>query len=218
MKIKVYNLQSQELPAWDIDAKVLGKPNAALLAQALRIYESNTHQKPSRVKTRGEVQGSTRKIYRQKGTGNARHGAKYAPIFVGGGIAHGPTGVRPVNLALPKRMRRRALASALLVKLNEGSFFGVSGVKSADGKTATAAAFLHIVGRHPEQSVLLVTANPAVSLYGMVQNLQGVTMKRVSVVNAYDLLSHDSVVMTKPALTSLISRIESKISDGGETK
>ena len=115
-------------------------------------------------------------------------------------------------------MRRRALASALLVKLNEGSFFGVSGVKSADGKTATAAAFLHIVGRHPEQSVLLVTANPAVSLYGMVQNLQGVTMKRVSVVNAYDLLSHDSVVMTKPALTSLISRIESKISDGGETK
>ena len=118
MNIPVFDIKGKELKAWSVEDNVFGKANTAILSQAVRVYTSNSHQKTSKVKTRGEVQGSTRKIYRQKGTGNARHGAKYAPIFVGGGIAHGPKGVRPENMILPKAMRRRALAAAMQTKMS----------------------------------------------------------------------------------------------------
>ena len=207
MKIKVYNLQAKELTPQELDPKGLGSDNSPLLAQALRIYQANFHQKTSKVLTRGEVAGSTRKIYRQKGTGNARHGAKYAPIFVGGGIAHGPKGIRPANLVLPKKMRRRALSVALLNKLKDSELSLMKGVKEAPTKTSQAAHFLSVVG-HPKRDVLLVTLAPAPSLFGAVRNLQGVTMKRASLVNAYDLLAHDQVIMTLPALTSILTRIK----------
>ena len=100
MKINCYNIQGKEVAKWDFKEAELGKSSPTLLAQAIRVYQSNSHQKTSAVKTRGEVVGSTKKIYRQKGTGNARHGAKYAPVFVGGGIAHGPKAIRPANLKL----------------------------------------------------------------------------------------------------------------------
>ena len=154
MNIPVYDIKGKSIEAWKIEDGVFGKGNTALLSQAVRIYTSNSHQKTSRVKTRGEVQGSTRKIYRQKGTGNARHGAKYAPIFVGGGIAHGPKGVQPENMILPKTMRRRALAAAMAAKLQDSAISGLSGVKTFAGKTATIVKLLATIATHPKNSVL----------------------------------------------------------------
>jgi large subunit ribosomal protein L4 len=206
MKINVFDLTGKKLEAWDIAEKKLGEASEALLAQALRVYESNAHQKTHKVKTRGEVVGSTRKIYRQKGTGNARHGAKYAPIFVGGGIAHGPTGVRPENMLLPKRMRRKALSVALREKLAQSEITGFTGELKVDGKTSSAAKFLAVAAGHPNTSVLVVTDVKAEGLFQMVMNLQGVTMKRAALVNAYDLISHDHVVITKSALDAIIER------------
>lgn len=206
MLVNVFDLTGKKLKGWEIEEKVLGKDSPALLAQALRVYESNSHQKTHKVKTRGEVDGSTRKIYRQKGTGKARHGAKYAPNFVGGGIGHGPTGVRPQNMVLPKAMRRRALSVALREKLLGAELSGFSGAESADGKTTTAAKFLSVVANHPKTTVLIVTDVKAKELFNMVMNLQGVTMKRASLVNAYDLISHDHIVMTKKALDSIMER------------
>src|SRR5207248_616028 len=81
--------------------------NKKLLAQAVRVYLANKRQGNASTKTRGEVEGSTRKIYRQKGTGNARHGSIRAPIFVKGGIVHGPR-PRDFSLGLSKKMRRKA--------------------------------------------------------------------------------------------------------------
>lgn len=208
MKIPVFTLAGKSSDAWNFAESVLGKYNEALLAQALRIYESNSHQKTHKVLTRGEVDGSTKKIYRQKGTGNARHGAKYAPIFVGGGIAHGPTGVRPENLILPKKMKRKSLATALLGKLQEGSLVGLAEIKKATGKTSAAVSFLSTTTSHPKDSVLLITEGSAPTLFRMVRSLQGVTMKRASLVNAFDLVSHDKVVLTKKAFDSLISRTQ----------
>lgn len=206
MIVNVYDLTGKKQKSWEIEEKALGTASPALLAQALRVYGSNAHQKTHKVKTRGEVVGSTRKIYRQKGTGNARHGAKYAPIFVGGGIAHGPTGVRPDNLMLPKRMRRRALSVALRAKLLESELSGFTGEDAKSGKTATAAKFLRLVAGHPKTSVLIVTDVKAEGLFQMVMNLQGVSMKRASLVNAYDLISHDHIVITRKALDSIIER------------
>src|SRR3989339_1874998 len=157
IQIPVYDCHGKGVEAWKIADDTLGSANSTLLSQALRVYSSNSHQKTSKVKTRGEVVGSTRKIYRQKGTGNARHGAKYAPIFVGGGIAHGPKGVKPGNLVLPQKMRRAALASAILLKLEDGKVVGLTGVSQADGKTSTSASLLSALAGHPKSKVLVVT-------------------------------------------------------------
>src|SRR6185437_7247197 len=111
-----------------IDGKVTGKIalpgeifgeklNKALLAQAVRVYLANQRQGNASTKTRGEVDGSTRKIYRQKGTGRARHGSVRAPIFVHGGIAHGPK-PRDFSLTMPQKMKQKALFSALSTKLS----------------------------------------------------------------------------------------------------
>jgi len=207
MNIPVYDIKGKKLDAWKIQDKLFGQGNAALLAQAVRIYTSNSHQKTSRVKTRGEVVGSTRKIYRQKGTGNARHGAKYAPTFVGGGIAHGPKGVRPENMILPKNMRRRALATAMQFKLKDSSISGLTGVKSFTGKTAALVKLLSSIAAHPKNSVLIVTDAAATSLYLGVGNLQRVSMKRASLVNAYDLVAANHLILTKKALDSIINRL-----------
>ncbi|MFH1244797.1 MAG: 50S ribosomal protein L4 [bacterium] len=207
VQIPVFDLKGTPLEAWKIEGTSFGKANSTLLAQAIRVYGSNSHQKTSKVKTRGEVDGSTRKIYRQKGTGNARHGAKYAPIFVGGGIAHGPTGVRPENMILPKAMRRRALGAALQAKMVEQTITGIAKLKTFSGKTASVLKLLALATKHPKNSVLVVTEGRATSLYQSLQNLQGVTMKRSSLVNAYDLVSSDYLVLTKKALDSLLTRI-----------
>ena len=206
MNIPVYDIKGKASEAWKIDDKVFGALNSAILAQAVHIYISNSHQKTSKVKTRGEVQGSTRKIYRQKGTGNARHGAKYAPIFVGGGIAHGPKGVRPENMILPKQMRRAALASAMQAKLSDKSVSGLEGVKDFSGKTNKIASLLAVVAKHPTNSVLIVTEDKATVLYQAILNLQGVSMKRASLVNAYDLVSATHLIVTKEALSTITAR------------
>lgn len=217
MKLPVFDIKGKALESWTFDEKALGAVNEKLLAQALRIYESNSHQKTSKVKTRGEVVGSTRKIYRQKGTGNARHGARYAPIFVGGGVAHGPTGVRPDNLVLPKKMRARALASSLLLKLQSSLVSGIDSITKVDGKTSVLAGLLRTIAGHPNKRVLVVTEEKADSLYRGLKNIQAVEMKRASLVNAYDLVYFDHLVVTKDALDSLVSRATMKKSEQKNT-
>ncbi|GAB4026095.1 MAG: 50S ribosomal protein L4 [Candidatus Microgenomates bacterium] len=212
MKINVYSISGQPQGSWELDLKILGKLNPTLLAQALRVYESNSHQGTSSTKTRGEVSGSTKKIYRQKGTGNARHGAKYAPIFVGGGIAHGPKSIRPDNLKLSKAMRRRSLASAILTKLNEKSVSGLTDLKKASGKTSAAATLLATVAGHPKNKVLVITKYAQPLLFRMVRSLQGVTIKRSSLINAYDLIANDHIVTTKSAYDALVARTIKPIS------
>ena len=103
--------------------------NMTAITQAVRVYENHLHPSLSKVKTRGDVNISTRKIYRQKGTGNARHGAKSAPIFVGGGIAHGPKGLKRV-VTLSKSIKKLALKSALALKTKEKALFVVDGLSS----------------------------------------------------------------------------------------
>lgn len=206
MKLTVFNTSGTKVTPWDIDEKSLGLVNLALLKQALRVYESNSHQGTSKVKTRGEVVGSTKKIYRQKGTGNARHGARYAPIFVGGGIAHGPSGERAQNLILPKKMRTRALSTSLLLKLQESSLSGVTAIEKLSPKTSVVANLLRAVAGHPEKRVLVVTEGKLDSLYRSLKNIQAVKMKLANLVNAYDLVYFDHIITTKEALDIMLTR------------
>lgn len=207
MKIKSFDITGKVLAGWELDTKSLGHVNENLLAQALRVYEWNSHQKTHKVKSRGEVVGSTKKIYRQKGTGRARHGARYAPIFVGGGVAHGPRGERPNNLELSAIMKAGALKSALLLKTKSNALAGLEKVSQADGKTASATKLLATVAGHPQNKVIVVTAGKTTALYRGISNLQGVKTRRADLLNAYDVASADYVIFTKLGLNRLMQRI-----------
>ncbi|MBU0572558.1 50S ribosomal protein L4 [Patescibacteria group bacterium] len=128
-KLDVFSAKGVKKQAVNLPKDFIEKENPALLAQAIRVYEGRLHSGLSKVKTRGEVVASKRKIYRQKGTGRARHGALSAPIFVGGGKAHGPKGVKR-QLELPKKMRRKALGVALGAKVKNGDLLVVDGLSS----------------------------------------------------------------------------------------
>lgn len=134
--IDVYNTKGEKtgklsLPKEIFDAKI----NPVLMAQAVRVYLANQRQAPAKTKHRGEVAYSTRKLYRQKGTGRARHGAKSAPIFVKGGVAHGPEGTQNYDLKLSQKMKKAALKSALTEKLKAKEIIIITGLEKLSGKT-----------------------------------------------------------------------------------
>src|SRR3989344_7204583 len=113
LTVPVYEISGKEKGSLSLPKEAFSVDvNKALLAQAVRVYQSNQRQGTASTKTRGEVVGSTRKIYRQKGTGRARHGDIKAPIFVGGGVAHGPKSAN-YRKSISQKMRRIALLGAL---------------------------------------------------------------------------------------------------------
>ena len=118
------------------------KVNEPLMAQAVKIYLTNQRKVHAKTKSRGEVSGSCRKIWRQKGTGRARHGDRYAPIFVGGGVAHGPRGNQNFKLEMSKKMKRAALFSSLSAKLKDKEILVVSGLAKVKPKTKEMARVL----------------------------------------------------------------------------
>jgi large subunit ribosomal protein L4 len=125
-KIDTYSLKGVKLAATALPKDFEEKENPSLLAQAIRVYEHGAHFGLAKTKTRAEVKRTKKKWYRQKGTGGARHGARSAPIFVGGGVAHGPKAVKRQR-TLPKAMARKALALAIALKVKAGEVVSVAG-------------------------------------------------------------------------------------------
>ena len=144
MKLTVYDTQAQEVDSIEADDLVFGlPPHAAALRQALLAQLANRRAGSANTKTRGEVTGSTRKMWRQKGTGHARQGAKRAPHWRGGGVAFGPK-PRSYKQALPKMVRRLAIRSALSTKVGDGELKVVRGLDLDAPKTK---AVVELLGR-----------------------------------------------------------------------
>lgn len=173
------------------------KINKDLMAQAVRVYLANQRQGSASTKTRGEVEGSTRKIYRQKGTGRARHGAIRAPIFVGGGIVFGPT-PRDYHLSLPQKMKRAALASALTSALHDGKVIVIGGLSDLAPKTKNMAHTLDSVGA--AGSTLLVVSKGASTVIRAARNIERLDILPVQNLHAYSVISHQKLVFMKEAL------------------
>ncbi len=210
---------SPSVPVLDTDGKPAGKMslpadlfaakiNKPLMAQAVRVYLANQREGSASTKTRGEVEGSTRKIFRQKGTGRARHGAIRAPIFVGGGIVFGPK-PRDYHLDLPKKMKRAALTSALTSKLQEQSIVVVDGFGNLEPKTKIMAqALTATVG--DIKSMLLVVSKDAANVVRAARNIEGVDIMPVQNLHAYSVLNHQKLVFMKEAILSLRGAIATK--------
>lgn len=179
------------------------KKNLKLLAQAVRVYENRMHRGLSKVKSRSEVRAATRKIYRQKGTGKARHGAISAPIFVGGGQVHGPDG-RKRTLTLPKKMARKSLAVALSEKAKKNRVLVINNV-STFKKTKEAATLINKITKSlkvgkksPKITVVLADENKKAEL--VFRNIRNVKVEPFRNLNAYKVYLGGILLVDKDAL------------------
>lgn len=172
-----------------------GKVNETLLSQAVRVYLSNQREGSAKTKTRGEVEGSTRKIYRQKGTGRARHGSIRAPIFVGGGIVFGPE-PRDFRLKLPKAMKREAILSALSARKSDTKVLDM--LDSVEPKTKQVAGIFE--SANIKGTILLVVPKEHANLSRGARNIDGVDCIRSLDLNPYVILTHKTIVFTKKSL------------------
>lgn len=169
----------------------------ALIAQYVRVYLANQRQGTQRVKTRGEVVGSTRKIYRQKGTGRARHGSRKAPLFVGGGAAHAPH-PRDYSLAMNKKQKRQALCGALSHKASQKSIIVVNGLLTIEPKTKKIVALLKNLSLTDGKSILFVAPKGKhVSLRRAVSNIDGVCYTTFPSLNAHTVLRHAHLIFAQ---------------------
>jgi large subunit ribosomal protein L4 len=195
MQTKLYSLKSTKAGEIALPKEYGEKVNPLLLAQAIRVYEVNMHPELARAKTRAEVTISTRKIYKQKGTGGARHGAKSAPIFVGGGVAHGPKGVKR-TLSLPKAMKRKALNIALSYKLNQKELVVADGFNKVT-KTKEAAGLINkILADNQEASrVLLVFTALSEAGKKFFRNIKNVSIVNLKDINAYNIFYGGLIVL-----------------------
>jgi large subunit ribosomal protein L4 len=198
MKLAVFDTQGKEVGSIEADDLVFGlPPHAAAMRQALLAQLANRRAGSANTKTRGEVAGSTRKIRRQKGLGAARQGAIRAPHHSGGGIAFGPK-PRSFKQALPKRVRRLAIRSALSSKAAEGELRIVRGFDLDAPKTRSVVEML---GRFDmARSVLVVTETSNRNLLLSARNIQGTTVLPADYINVADVLSHRGLLMTEEAV------------------
>ncbi|MFN3761639.1 MAG: 50S ribosomal protein L4 [Anaerolineae bacterium] len=198
MKVPVWNMSGQQVDEIELRPDIFEAPvNVPLMHQALVRQLANARLGTHKTKTRGEVNRTTAKWYRQKGTGRARHGSRNAPIFVGGGIAHGPK-PRSYEQRMPKKMRRAALRSALSVKAGQQQIVVVDRLELPEPKTREMREVLYRLNVGENALILLPGRNETVEK--SVRNLPKVKALHASYLNIRDLLQYEKVVMPLGAL------------------
>lgn len=198
---QLFDADGKQAGKVELPEKVFGiKPHRAVLHETLVAQLASRRSGTHSTKTRGEVAGSTRKIYRQKGTGRARHGSIKAPIFVGGGITFGPK-PRDHAQATPKKVRRLALRSALSAHAAAGRIVVIEAPSFDVPKTKAVAEMLD---RLPiEGKTLIVTAGADAALARAAANLEGVQVTPAQHLTVHDLLTAEYVVLTRPAVDTV---------------
>ncbi len=198
MKVSVFNMAGKEVNSVDLPASIFeAKINRDLMHQALVRQLANARLGTHKAKGRSEVNRTGAKAYRQKGTGNARHGSKRAPIFVGGGVAHGPL-PRKYTKQMPRKMRRAALRSALSAKAEAEAIILVDELSFDAPKTREMKSFVQAVGA--ESSALVLLPGRDENAEKSAKNLSDVKALHANYLNIRDLLGYDKIVMPLAAL------------------
>lgn len=205
IELPIFNQAGQKISSVTVDPATFGGSiRATLLKQALLMYHANKRQGTVRTLARGEVAGSTRKMFRQKGTGNARTGGIRNPIKKGGGHAKQK---RPKDWrqAMPKKQRRLARDSALLAKFQAGDVRVVDSIKLDEKpKTKTVAAMFKALGI--DRSVLVAINGRNEALERSARNIDRTTLTTVSQLNAWDLLQNRTLLLTKDGLDQILNK------------
>jgi large subunit ribosomal protein L4 len=214
MKLAVVDQAGKELRKLDVDDSVFGiEPNMAVLHQAYVRQRNNNRQGNAKTKTRGEVQGSTRKIRMQKYTGRARAGGNRAPTRVGGGVVFGPR-PRSYERDMPKKMRRLAIRSALSGKVADGQLVIIDQLALETPKTKEMIRLLSAVGF--ERSALVVTGAPDKTVTASVRNLERAKALPAAYLNVLDMMNHAGLVMTEEAIRVAETLWGLKTANGGK--
>lgn len=200
-EVKIYNLQGKEVGTYSfVDTEV----NKNALYYAVRVHLYNMHPKTASTKTRGMVRGGGRKPWRQKGTGRARHGSIRSPIWKGGGVVFGPH-PRDVRLTLPKKIKRTALVSALIDKIDNNRLILVEDINIEEPKTKKAVEVLNNLGITSSCLITLEDINNNFVL--SVRNIPYVEVKTINEVSPYDILRYDYLLTTASVLDGLKERV-----------
>ena len=198
MEVPVYNLSGGVVKNIEISDHVFAAPfNQAAVHQALVRLRANARQGTASTKTRSEVAGSTRKLYRQKHTGLARAGSRKSPLRRGGGIAFGPR-PRSYEQAMPKKMRQLALRCVLSAKARDGELMVLEQLKLDQPKTKDMAQILTAL--EVASSALIATSEPEENVVKSARNLAGISTIPASLLNIMDLLSHKRLLITEAAV------------------
>ena len=204
IKLPVYNTTGKQVETLAIDEALLGtevRPN--LLKQAYVMFHANRRQGSARTRSRGMVDGSTRKIFRQKGTGNARMGTRRTGLRRGGGVTFAKTRVKAeFRQRMPKKMRRLANRNALLAKLVDNEVKCFDQLQFEQPKTSQFKAILEAVGVNRTCLIALDPSNRNAALAA--RNLPNVDTTRIEQLNVFDLLNHRFVVVEKASLQAFL--------------
>ncbi|MEP0248682.1 MAG: 50S ribosomal protein L4 [Roseobacter sp.] len=205
MKLDVIKLDGGKAGSVDLDEALFGlEPRADILHRVVRWQRNNAQAGTHKVKTRSEVDYSTKKIYRQKGTGGARHGARSAPIFRGGGVYKGPK-VRSHGHELTKKFRKLGLCHALSAKLKAGELVIIDDA-SSDGKTSALAKQVASLGW--KRALIIDGATVNETFAQAARNIDGLDILPTMGANVYDILKRDTLVITKAGVEALEARLK----------
>lgn len=212
MEVPVYSLAGEVLRHIEISDEIFAVPfNEAVVHQAMVRQQANARQGTASTKTRGEVSGSTRKPFRQKGTGFARAGTRKSPLRRGGGITFGPK-PRSYTQAMPKKMRRLALRCVLSAKAGDGELKVLEQLTLDEPKTKDMARILAALG--VGRSALIVIDEPQSNVVKSARNLALIKTLPARLLNVVDILSHNMLLMTEDAVRKAEQLWEQKPSQG----
>jgi len=204
LEVPVYNTSGEKVDTIEVDERLFGSTvNAALLKQAMVVYHARRHCGTASTRSRGMVRGSTRKLFRQKGTGNARRGSVRTNVLRGGGVAFAKT-ARPSKARIPRKMRKAALDSAILAKMLGDDLMVVDGLRIGQPKSREMAAILKNL--NIDRSCLLALAERDRNIYLSSRNLPDLTVRVADELNAFDVATRRKMVLTSEAMKALMSR------------
>jgi large subunit ribosomal protein L4 len=198
VQVPVYNLSGEVVRQIDISDSVFAVPfNETVVHQVMVGQRANARQGTSSTKTKGTVHGSTRKLFRQKGTGYARAGSKKSPLRRGGAITFGPH-PRDYRQDIPRKMRRLALRCVLSAKAGDGELKILEGFDFTEPKTKKMIQVLIALGI--DSSALIVTPEPEENLIKSARNLPEIKTMPANILNVIDILSYKTLLMTEAAV------------------
>ena len=198
MEVPVYSLTGEVVKHIEISDRVFAVPfNQAVVHQALVRQQANARQGTASTKTRSEVSGSSRKLFRQKHTGLARAGNRKSPLRRGGGIAFGPK-PRSYRQAMPKKMRQLAIRCVLSAKARDEELVVLEQLELEKPKTKEMAGILAALG--VDSSALIVTSEPEENVVKSARNLAGIKTLLANILNVVDILSYKKLLMTEAAV------------------
>ncbi|MEW6025761.1 MAG: 50S ribosomal protein L4 [Planctomycetota bacterium] len=210
LELKVFDNEGKEVGKVSVDETLFGGTvNKKLLQEVVVMYRSNQRQGTASTKTRGEVEGSTKKPWKQKHTGRARVGTIRSPLWKHGGVVFGPK-PRSFYYQIPHQLKAKALDSALLSKFKGNETSIINSLSIETPRTKEFSAIIRKLGINPAKETpknkcLMGVKEPQRSLHLSARNIPGVKLMPVTDLNAYEVLKYQRLMLTKDALEHLIS-------------